>query len=210
MLDYEDIDDLIKAVLNDDYDTVRSILAEDYDQQYIDKAFYTACSKGNLDIAMFLHKNNANIYTFGGDTLLIACIEGHYNIVKYLLRHGMDADIQNNEPIYLASENGHADVVELLLEHGADIHKEQDIALVVATAEGRIDVVRLLLKIAKNPQAHTDCIDYARGVRIRQWKDTFPEILELLFFVPNLTTFFGCIENEKFFDFDSIVYETSP
>lgn len=124
---------------------------------HLNEALFSACMKGQYNVAEFLLKNTTATPTAKtlrkglSETcqlpLEAACAFGHEEIVKLLLSDKRTDPASNcNYNIITACQKGHLEVVKILLQTpGVDPTVNGNMPLVMACSNGHLDVVRLLL-----------------------------------------------------------------
>lgn len=151
---------LLKAVFNNDINSVNQLLAQntDVDQAnlYDVTALSLACEFGHAEIARKLIESNADVESprLGKETpLMLAARNGNVEIVKALLAAQAKVDHRDKRgqtALMWAAAAGNVDVVDLLIDAGADVECHLDpsgfSAFHFAAREGRIEVVRRFLE----------------------------------------------------------------
>ncbi len=110
---------------------------------------------GHIDVATFLHTNNADVNLPGPDgspPLLLASQNGHLDLVRLLVEYGAEVDQPNNTgktALIQAAQGGHSKVVSLLIQAGARVKLASQsgrTALIQASQNGHIDAIKVLLR----------------------------------------------------------------
>ena len=113
-----------------------------------------ACMKGEVDVALALLQNGANINApdrSGWSPLLSAAMSGRRAILKLLLEHQAQVNFRTTSgmtPLFAAVTCGELDICRLLLKHGADVTSRTSsgwMPLIMASALGHLDIVEHLL-----------------------------------------------------------------
>jgi ankyrin repeat protein len=89
-------------------------------QDSYDYALRDASENGYLEIAEYLIKNGANIYSLNGVVHIIAQ-NGHLNIIQYLIENGVNFRYENDLPLRCAAQKEQIHIVKYLIEKGANI-----------------------------------------------------------------------------------------
>lgn len=115
--------------------------------KHIDRAFFSACQNGSLDIIQYLFKSpdlycQPNVYFDNSQGLLYACASGNLDLVKFLVSpNSINAPIENSfdkiSLLDVACTHGHFEIVRYLLtdaqliksKKNANIHFNNDMAL---------------------------------------------------------------------------------
>jgi len=154
------LDDLLKAVNNNETEVVVEFLQRGMDVNTVDVEGNTllmlAVRKGNDPLVEFLINNRAGLLKknkYGDSALMLAAVNGDINIVRKLVGAGVKADEHRSGPgwtaLIYAAFGGHAEIVRFLLENDADVDAQAGngmTALMAACRNGHLEVVRLLLE----------------------------------------------------------------
>ena len=115
---------------------------------------HIAAEKGNIDVAMFLIENgaNVNVADANGNTPLVFIINktGNPKVTQRLLEKGASVNAQNRTgetALVYAAWHGYSAIVQLLLENRADVtlkNKQGNTALTLAESKGHHEIVEML------------------------------------------------------------------
>ena len=115
---------------------------------------HIAAEKGNVDVAMLLIENgaNVNVADVNGNTPLIFIINktGNLKVTQRLLEKGANVDTQNRTgetALMYAAWHGHSKIVQLLLENRADVtlkNRQRRTALMLAESKEHQEIVEML------------------------------------------------------------------
>ena len=115
---------------------------------------HIAAEKGNMDVAMFLIENgaNVNVADVNGNTPLVFIINktGNLKVIQRLLEKGATVNVQNRTgetALMYAAWHGHSAIVQLLLENRADVtlkNLQGRTALTLAESKGHQEIVEML------------------------------------------------------------------
>lgn len=149
------LDDLVRAVGNDNADEVKKLLARGMDADSVDAngepMLCIAARNGSARTAQALleARGNPNRPNRYGDTpLMLAALKGDLDTVRVLQAGGAAVNRRGWTPLIYAATGGHDDVVTFLLLHGADIDAQSPngtTALMMATHEHHPETARLLI-----------------------------------------------------------------
>jgi ankyrin repeat protein len=101
---------------------------EDKDRRTV---LHVACQSGSIDIAKWLIRNGANIFSKDCDSMtpfLHACCSGNLKLVRFLLANGTatlldDVDSDNNTALHFCSRRGYLSLVQYLVKFGVDVNR---------------------------------------------------------------------------------------
>lgn len=125
----------------------------------MNKQFYEACKKGDLELCVLLFKKGARL-TIGPrerTLMFLACQNGHLSVCKWLYKVGADADITKADikgvtPMSIACLRGHLSVCKWLYKVGADediikVDNDGDTPMHVACTKGHLSVCEWLYEM---------------------------------------------------------------
>ncbi|XP_013406383.1 ankyrin repeat and EF-hand domain-containing protein 1 isoform X2 [Lingula anatina] len=117
-----------------DLDTLRNAFSKgspvDTRDKYFKTPLMTACSHGNMEVAIFLLDQGADINArdnFKWTPLHHACHAGQLDLVEYLLSRGAELDattMNGGTPLTRAIESSKVELVKFLIDRGAKIQTE--------------------------------------------------------------------------------------
>ncbi|MCG9130377.1 VCBS repeat-containing protein [Candidatus Poribacteria bacterium] len=148
-------DTLFKAAWTGDVSTFRGMNIDVNLKDIVGRTpLHIAAEKGNIDVAMFLIENgaNVNVADANGNTPLVFIINktGNLNITERLLEKGASINLQNRTgetALMYAAWHGHSAIVQLLLENRADVtlkNGQGNTALTLAESKGHQQIVEML------------------------------------------------------------------
>ena len=148
-------DTLFKAAWTGDVSTFRDINIDVNLKDIVGRTpLHIAAEKGNIDVAMFLIENgaNVNVADANGNTPLVFIINktGNLKITERLLEKGASVNAQNRTgetALMYAAWHGHSAIVQLLLENRADValkNRKGNTALTLAESKGHQEIVEML------------------------------------------------------------------
>ncbi len=129
---------LIRAVLNNDIETVKLLLANnaDVDVKCDDlgttSLMYSSAKAERINITKFLIKNGANVNaqsSCGETPLMFAAKGGSISTVMYLLEHKASVNTKSftgSTALMYAAGRGNPEVVKCLIENGADVNIQNE------------------------------------------------------------------------------------
>ena len=154
----------LKEHYSDDHFTKRPFKCDKMNQPTkklrldIDSALLEAISKNNLEYALFLIENGANInpqtddFNFLKSPLFLAIYSGYEQIVETLLSKGAKMDLEDSNgdfPLHFAVRQKKKESICVLVDHGADIDarntRKQMSPLEIAILVGNEEIVETLL-----------------------------------------------------------------
>ncbi len=127
-----------------------------------DNAFICACTKGKLDIAMYLISlenkyGKINIHSENEKSIVNACYSGYLNVVKYLLSlentHGkIDIHFDNEYIFRILCMTDYLDIIKFILsidnEYGQiNIHANNEEAFQNACKHGNFEIINFILSL---------------------------------------------------------------
>ncbi len=148
-------DTLFKAAWTGDVSTFRGMNIDVNLKDIVGRTpLHIAAEKGNVDAAMFLIENgaNVNVADANGNTPLVFVINktGNLKITERLLEKGASVNAQNRTgetALMYAAWHGHSAIVQLLLENRADVtlkNRQGNTALTLAESKGHQQIVEML------------------------------------------------------------------
>lgn len=148
-------DRLFKAAWTGDVSTLRDINIDVNLKDTVGRTpLHIAAEKGNIDVAMFLIENgaNVNVADTNGNTPLVFIINktGNPKVTQRLLEKGASVNAQNRTgetALMYAAWHGYSAIVQLLLENRADVtlkNKQGNTALTLAESKGHPEIVEML------------------------------------------------------------------
>ena len=146
---------LFKAAWTNDVSTLRGMNIDVNLKDAVGRTpLHIAAEKGNMDVAMFLIENgaNVNVADVNGNTPLVFIINktGNLKVIQRLLEKGARVNLQNRTgetPLMYAAWHGHLAIVQLLLENRADVTLKNlhgRTALTLAESKGHQEIVEML------------------------------------------------------------------
>ncbi len=136
-------------------------LTEQEAKEYLDKCFFEAADRNQLQRAKAFIKKGANINRINSSdksAFFVACEDGYIEIVKMFIENSVDldrVDAYNQTPLYAFCQNGNSEIVKILLDAGADIEKglyDGFTPLMVAALMGHTKIVDLFLDKVTDPE----------------------------------------------------------
>ena len=148
-------DRLFKAAWTGDVSTLRDMNIDVNLKDTVGRTpLHIAAEKGNIDVAMFLIENgaNVNVADANGNTPLVFIINktGNPKVTQRLLEKGASVNTQNRTgetALMYAAWHGYSTIVQLLLENRADVtlkNKQGNTALTLAESKGHPEIVEML------------------------------------------------------------------
>ena len=148
-------DRLLKAAWTGDVSTLRDMNIDVNLKDTVGRTpLHIAAEKGNIDVAMFLIENgaNVNVADTNGNTPLVFIINktGNPKVTQRLLAKGASVNAQNRTgetALMYAAWHGYSAIVQLLLENRADVtlkNKQGNTALTLAESKGHQEIVEML------------------------------------------------------------------
>lgn len=148
-------DRLFKAAWTGDVSTLRDMNIDVNLKDTVGRTpLHIATEKGNIDVAMFLIENgaNVNVADANGNTPLVFIINktGSPKVTQRLLEKGASVNTQNRTgetALMYAAWHGYSAIVQLLLENRADVtlkNKQGNTALTLAESKGHPEIVEML------------------------------------------------------------------
>ena len=148
-------DRLFKAAWTGDVSTLRDMNIDVNLKDTVGRTpLHIAAEKGNIDVAMFLIENgaNVNVADANGNTPLVFIINktGNPKVTQRLLAKGASVNAQNRTgetALMYAAWHGYSAIVQLLLENRADVtlkNKQGNTALTLAESKGHQEIVEML------------------------------------------------------------------
>ena len=148
-------DRLFKAAWTGDISTLRDMNIDVNLKDTVGRTpLHIAAEKGNIDVAMFLIENgaNVNVADTNGNTPLVFIINktGNPKVTQRLLEKGASVNAQNRTgetALMYAAWHGYSTIVQLLLEYRADVtlkNKQGNTALTLAESKGHPEIVEML------------------------------------------------------------------
>ena len=148
-------DRLFKAAWTGDVSTLRDMNIDVNLKDTVGRTpLHIAAEKGNIDVAMFLIENgaNVNVADANGNTPLVFIINktGNPKVTQRLLEKGASVNAQNRTgetALMYAAWHGYSAIVQLLLENRADVtlkNKQGNTALTLAESKGHQEIVEML------------------------------------------------------------------
>ena len=148
-------DRLFKAAWTGDVSTLRDMNIDVNLKDTVGRTpLHIAAERGNIDVAMFLIENGANVNgaDANGNTPLVFIINktGNPKVIQRLLEKGASVNAQNRTgetALMYAAWHGYSAIVQLLLENRADVtlkNKQGNTALTLAESKGHQEIVEML------------------------------------------------------------------
>jgi len=194
------VDDMRKAVVFDDGNTVQKMLARGTDPNLVD-------SKGDPMLLVAVREKSAKVIKVlsadknidfdktnaAGETpLMMACLLNEPDVVKLMVeKYEVEINKTGWTPLHYAATNGNIEIVKYLLDHSAYVDAGSPNAttpLMMAARGGHIDTVKLLLDegadMRLRNQQNMTVIDFAEryhqdeiatGLKAR-WKKLYPDL----------------------------------
>ena len=133
------------------------------DAEAMDTAFLTACCRGHVAIARWLHDDvgGVNVHASNDKAFRFACNYGHVAVARWLYDDvgGVDAHARHDEAFLYACMNGRLDVVRWLycrVGSAIDVHAHDDVAFRDACAHGHLPVARWLYEHVGGVNIHAN------------------------------------------------------
>lgn len=151
----QSLEDLFRAVQNDDRGTVTELLDHGLGANATDREGNTvlmlAARLGYADMVKLLIARKADVNRrnpFGDTALMAACLKAHLGVVKLLVENGAEINRPGWTPLGYAAFGGNPSIVRYLLEKGADkdaIQPNGDTPLMIAVRNDNVSAARELL-----------------------------------------------------------------
>lgn len=179
-----------------------------------------ACEKGSVEMVKLLLDSGAN----QRERHLYKACQREYEFVRLLLEYGANVHTNNNKALRIACGMNDEKIVRLLLENGADVHANDDYPFGQAVAYNNVSMIKLLCEYGVDMKLALSLPDYccnsvfdvvrffyAHNLNVLLKPDSefcdkhyIVSVRKFVFYIPNLSCFFGCVENEKYLDFYSL------
>lgn len=115
-------------------------------------ALIETCSKGNLDFANKILKNNTDKLNLADPTPVFkAASGGHVSILTKLHDHGFNLREKQDEALCIAVRGKHIKSVQFLISVGSDVNAQKEFPLKTAIVNGDVEMVKLLLNNGAKP-----------------------------------------------------------
>ena len=148
-------DTLFKAAWTGDVSTLRGMNIDLNLKDTVGRTpLHIAAEKGNIDVAIFLIENgaNVNVADANGNTPLVFIINktGNLKVIQRFLEKGASVNTQNRTgetALMYAAWHGHSAIVQLLIKNRADVtlkNKQGNTALTLAESKGHQEIVEML------------------------------------------------------------------